>query len=322
MKKILFLAHPYMLILLLANYTLSAQTSDKEYAAYYNLCNEALVFKVNKEYEKAVIKYEQAFEGIFPFLDDLKELKTCYKQLGDTAMVKDVWKRMVLTGFTTSGKSYLITPNQLKSEWTMPVPNDEQVIFDKINYDSLHRVFLTQVNIEKHNYLQAIVTGECFVGAMRAYYSNDDTLYYIVEDAGFMTNGRLFLNLLKSNYMPSRKETNLWNDENGFIVALVHIAATLKGEELEDFFSRLKHHMWKGDLYPAQYAAIYDHAYDGAYYGMSRQFNEDTGEIETIPPKDIKNVDARRAEIFLPPLWVWAKKTDTSLPKNYIHGIN
>jgi hypothetical protein len=317
MTKVLFLAH--LLILLLVGNALSAQTSDKEkeYAAYYNLCNEALILKVNKEYAKAAIKYEQAFEEILPFIDDLKELKACYKQLGDTAMMADVWKRMVLAGFTTNGTSYLLTPNRRTAQWTNYFPDDEQAIFAKINYDSLHQVFMTRADMEKHNHLQAIITGECFAGAVRAYYA-DDSLYYFIEQAAFMTNGRLLLNLLKSDYMPSRKESNLWNDER-FNAALTHIAGTfvIKNEEQDAFFDLLKQRVLMGDLYPAQYAVVYDHTYDGECYGMGRQMN-DAGEIEAKQPKDIQSVDARRAEIFLPPLWVWAKKTGFSLPQNYI----
>jgi hypothetical protein len=313
MTKKLFLAH-LLILLLLASNILSGQTSDKEYATYYTLCNEALVFKINKEYKKAVLKYGQAFEGILPFLDDLEELKACYKQLGDTAMVADVWRRMILAGFTATGTSYLIAPQPLLTQWTNHVPDDEQGIFTKINYDSLHQVCIAQADMEKHNYLQAIVTGECFAGAMRTYYA-DDSLLNVIEDAGYMTNGRLLINLLRSNYMPTRKESCLWNNRS-FIAALMHIALTLKGKELDEFFDRLKHHVLIGNLYPAQYAVIYDSVYNGEYYGMGRRIN-DAGGIEAKPPKDIQNVDIRRAEIFLPPLWVWAKKTGFPLPSNY-----
>jgi hypothetical protein len=171
------------------------------------------------------------------------------------------------------------------------------------------------VNVEKHSYLQAIVTAECFVGIMRSCYS-DSASYDIIEDAGFITNGRLFINLLKSEYLPSRKESYLWNDENGFIVALIHIARSLKGEESKDFFAILKRHVLTGDLYPAQYAVLYDSA-NSADYGMSAIFDEISGKIVLAQPEDVKNVDKRRAEIFLPPLWVWAKKTGYQLPKNY-----
>jgi hypothetical protein len=302
------------LSVLVGTNSMHAQNTTRNYAAYYHLCNEALIHRVNYEWEQAIAKYEEAFAKYYPFIDDLKDLKYCYRQVGDTTMVADVWRRMILTGFTLEGTSYLISNASLKSKWTTQILPEEQAFFERVPYDSLRQAFFKQVNIEKHKYLQAIVTAECFVGFMRSYYADDENCD-LIEHAGFTTNGRLFVNLLKSDYIPSRMETNFWEEEI-FASALIHIALSLKGKELTEFFTLLKQHLLNGNLYPAQYASVYDRAHEGAYYGMSLEFNEELQKVVPIPPKDIQNVDARRAEFFLPPLWVWFKKLNVQFPGN------
>jgi hypothetical protein len=49
---------------------------------------------------------------------------------------------------------------------------------------------------------------------------------------------------------------------------------------------------------------------------MSNEFNRN-GQIIISPIKDVKNVDKRRAEINLPPLFIWAKKVGYILPSDY-----
>jgi hypothetical protein len=317
----------WSIFVLLFSFSLCAQ-SDNDYSAYYSLCNEATMLKLNKEYRKAINKYEAAFELCYPFLDDLAELKDCYKSLNDTLMVKKTLERMILTGYTRSCKSYLIVPDHIlleERQRTSPyISKDEEDIFNNINYDSLRLVFMANKDNEKQQYLQAIITIESFVAEMRHYNDamdkENDTLF-IAQEVGFMTKGRLFMNLARSNKLPSRKESSLWEDEM-FLIGLVHTALSFKGYEFNEFIDTLKQNMLIGNMSPAQYAILYDAQFlyndsIGSYYGTSRSFNEEFEQWEIATPIDIRAVDYRRAKIFLPPLWVNAKQKNIILPKEY-----
>jgi hypothetical protein len=80
---------------------------------------------------------------------------------------------------------------------------------------------------------------------------------------------------------------------------------------------KMKVSPYKMKVSPYKMAVIYDHVHDGEYYGMSLQYSEELEKLVLIPSKDAQNVDIRRAEIFLPPLWVWSKKLNEQFPENY-----
>jgi hypothetical protein len=302
---------------------LFAQTA-RNYENYYNLRKEAIISKVNGNAQQAILLYEKAFANNYPFVEDLLELKNCYKLINDTANIVKTWERFILTGYVLENKSYLIIDDSNKSVWEYSIPADEKFVFNVINYDLLRNKYLKNgFNSEKNNYLQAIITNECFANQTRKKYANNYKKYNETGNITFGTNGYLFINLAKSEYLPNRQESNLWEDDQ-FIVALVHIAASLKGNDLEVFLNILKENLICGNLCPENYAAIYDHAKQGHkkgknYYGTSLEQNNEN-QIVIVEPQEISNIDVRRAEIFLPPLWVWAKKTGFLLPKNYIRA--
>lgn len=86
-------------------------------------------------------------------------------------------------------------------------------------------------------------------------------------------------------------------------------------------FTRLK---TKGNLSPDIYASAYDIAYyfrhNKSYYGRQLTFDPETGLHFCVPVEDVDNVDARRAEIGLPPVWAFCKIYNIKLPENY-HNI-
>ncbi|MDR1974335.1 MAG: hypothetical protein LBQ31_06630 [Bacteroidales bacterium] len=321
---------------------------QRDYRDYFRLCNEALRFQVTGETETAITFYEKAFSEQVPFLEDLDKLKACYKLMDDTNMIMSVWKRKILTGFTRTNISYLITLEYpLLMEWNANIPQDEQSIFERINYDSLHQIFmLKNINVEKDRYMQALITSECFSGNMRQYYRDnpDEIKKYcsqmtcitdFIGTVSYVNNGRLFIALAKSGFLPSRAETAWWEDTKMYYL-LEHIAASLQGQELDTFLNILWSHVEVGDITPEQYASMFDVSRhgtfeDSGYYGCVAVFSDDVDydkldftrpiqeqlQMQIVTPRDVENVDKRRAEIYLPPLWVSAKQKNMILPKSY-----
>jgi hypothetical protein len=323
--------------------------AQQDYEKYYKLCNEALQNKVTGNIQKAITLYDEAFGKYLPFQDDLDELINCYKILGDTNNLLRIWRKKIQTGFTVENKSYLVTKNL--ENWNNFISQDDLFLFDMIDYDSLHNEYVAKTDNEKNRYLSEIITGDCFAGYMRTYYYNNpeiifnyckiendsnldinERMYHFAGSLGYATNGRLFINLAKSDHLPSRKESSLWEDEQ-FLVSLVHIAASLNKEEKDEFFEILKQHIKTGDISPMTYATLYDHSLDGyeegnGRYGVSAMIYDEVedGKLlreqqsvrrQIVTPKDIKNVDKFRAEIHLYPLWLQAKLLNQILPQNY-----
>ncbi|MDR1974393.1 MAG: hypothetical protein LBQ31_06925 [Bacteroidales bacterium] len=335
---------------------LSAQilpSKQSDYSGYYKLCNEALTAKVNGDSLLSIDLYEKACELYYPFIDDLYELKECYKKTGNINKVSDVWKRMIITGFTKYEQSYFIDEvgqSRTEKEW---IPKDERQIFEALNYDSLHQVFLQNNFSPKNKYLEAIVICDRFCHQLRTYYSehpdifdssfrylfplceySDNVIWYFMGNASMKINGHLFVNLIRSEYLPSRKETIWWENEE-FYVALLHGAIDLPYNEKDTFLSAMRQFVDFGYISPSDYATLYDHITRdkwgyGGYYGTAVAPElppSDTSDPEKpmryyhqftmAEPYDIKNIDKLRVEIHLPPLWVSAKQLNRKLPEKY-----
>ena len=334
MKIKSIITNSILLFLFSCTNTASKETNLKmetdNYISYYKKCNEALESKVNGDITKAIQLYELAFSEHYPFVDDLNELKNCYVLLGKKSEAYLIIERMVLCGFKLKEKSYLISPNSaIVGKKNLQLESDSNLIDQlNLNYVSLRKEFLSSINYEKDKYLTTIASLDRFTGYMRTHSGEKDEAY--IATVGFNALAQLFLNLMDSDQLPYRYESDAWDDQIN--LALIHIALSLeKHEEQERFLNKLKELVICGTFPPAQYAVIFDQIYERvrnnkeSFYGMSFEavFNfDDPSQLKLVitSPMDIDNVDKRRNEIFLPPLWVWAKQKGYQLPINYSYN--
>jgi hypothetical protein len=333
-----------------------------DYSLYYNYCNKAARAKATSDYLLAIQLYEMAFEKYYPFIDDLKELKECYKHYNMSYKVKQILERMILIGYTCEYQDCFIYDKEHAAKEAFEIiPLDEKDIFNTINYDSLYNLFAERTSSAKNRCLESFIIADDFVNNMRWYYLEHPNIfdkyinlidtflkdpkrniaYNLSADMGFSTNGRLFISLAKNGYLPSRKESSFWESEQ-FIGALLHSGITLQGTLQDTFINILKQHIESGDIQPLQYAVIYDHITrykwgNSGYYGTAvitmddENIIQDTNNsgstlngkhFQLLPPYGIENVDKRRSEIYLYPMWIQAKLLNQKLPKEYNYDID
>lgn len=323
-----------MSILLFSLTTMTTQgaqpeKTEKNYSLYYETCNKALEHQLEGDYIEAVKLYETAFENTYPFISDLNELKNCYVKLGKEDEAYLVVERMVLCGFKLKRRSYLVSSYKAIVGMKNVELEKDSVLVDRLIpvYDSLRKEFLKTIDYEKDKYLLSMSTLDRFTGCMRYNYRKDSEKEKFINDVGFTSVAGLFLNLIDSEYLPSRSESDAWDDQLN--LALIHIAQSLeKKSEQDKFLNKLKELVISGDFLPGQYAVLYDEIHvrmrnnKKSYYGMSFEavmdFDDPTKiQLSISSPEDVENVDKRRSEIFLPSLWVWAKQKGYVLPTDY-----
>lgn len=303
-----------LLFLLINNYSYA----NMNYRYYYKECNSALEAKVNGDIPKAILFYEKAFSKYRPFIDDLKNLYSCYKTINDSKNAYKTLERMVLIGFQPEEKSYLCTPSNPILERI----DHTDFIADSLlkaklnaNYSNLRSKFMKKVNIAKHAYIQSIITNDRFIGYIRT--KSDSSEESVIQDIGFNANSQLFLNLIINKKLDEDIPFDYYGDY--FNIALLHIVLSVKNEEDQKIlFDYLKGQVLKGNLHPSQYAVFYDAKYvrrlghKYSFYGAFHYFDEDSNSIKILidPKENIEDIDKRREEIFLPSLRLISKKNE------------
>lgn len=285
------------------------------YRYYYKECNSALEAKVNGDIPKAILLYEKAFNKYRPFIDDLKNLYSCYKTINDSKNAYKTLERMVMIGFQPEEISYLCTPsNPILERIDHTDFITDSLLKAKLdaNYSNLRSRFMKKVNIAKHAYIQSIITNDRFIGYIRT--KSDSSYESVIQDIGFNANAQLFLNLIKNKKLDEDIPFDYYGDY--FNIALLHIVLSVKNEEDQKIlFDYLKRQVLKGNLHPSQYAVFYDTKYvrrlghKYSFYGAFYYFDEDSNSIKILidPNENIEDIDKRREEIFLPSLRIISK---------------
>jgi hypothetical protein len=123
----------------------------------------------------------------------------------------------------------------------------------------------------------------------------------------------------------SRKFTDTWTSSE-MEITMLHISQSTTKKDYQFYFNLLKEQVLKGNVSNFNYAVFYDNYLyrnkKGTYYGQQMKFNSKTGNLKCARVEDIDNVDKRRAEIGLPPLWVWCELHNIELPENYQNKQN
>lgn len=299
-------------------YALPAQTS---YQVYYVKTTNAYVKMADNNYGEAVKLYEDAFsDNYYPFSDDLANLRDCYLAIGDTARAFECVKRMIACGWTLEEKLPVVDYRHFNND--MGAFDSTRILAIRGMFPSLRQEYLKKIDNEENAYWERIVYNEVLCVQTRLRFGQKKA------DYAWLTNLDEAIILLKNKEL-NREKIDAWNGIFA-LMALVHLAQSTtvyshNKKVCDSLFYQLmdllKKEVIRGNLHPDNFAVIYDAAYSyrhgKSYYGRELTLNPKTGLRSCFPVEDVDNVDARRAEIGLPPIWAFCKKYDITPPVNY-----
>jgi len=292
------------------------QTSS--YTSYYEKTIGAYNNMAERNFLLAAELYEEAFSESYPFPDDLANLRDCYLALGDTTRALNCVKRMIACGWQLNETYPVIGRESIENN----IGNFDTTQISHLTsiYPTLRLNYLQQIVPSKNAYLERIVLNEIFCQEIR-----DGEFAKKLSSAVFVQNTYDLCELLKNKDL-DRKEVDVWN-HSLFLITLVHCAKSVCLTKFKDdtLFSNLmdllKEEVMKGNLYPDVYASVYDIVYwfnhNKSYYGRQVSVDPKTGIRFCVEIEDVGDVDKRRAEIGLPPVWAFCKKFDITPPVNY-----
>ena len=302
------------------------------YNDYYKHTINAKILSSQGLVSSAIQEYDRAFSSAYAFPDDIIDAIKLHQKLKDEIKIKELLKLLVKCGYKTENNIPLyIEDNNQYFKYIKPtyisIPEYKEEL-DTI-YKLYRKGYLENIDLEKDNYLSVFKSYEFIIAHTRKLASNetDDSKLIYLQDALWRSTKDFFLNLYNSGQDISRQNTDSWNDDL-FVNCLIHSAQTTdyKNEEFQEFLLQM---VKIGNLHPYQYAVIIDDIEkrlgNEQIYGTAIDPIEFDGDIEKYRNtqkqiskiKDIENVDKRRKEIFLPPLWTSAKKYNYKLPNNY-----
>jgi hypothetical protein len=297
--------------------------SQENYKNYYSQISLASTEIASQNYSNAIAILDSTFNKYYPFTDDLKVLTKCYLAIGNTEKAYESMKRMILTGFKLESSLPLVKSNTALGNFKQTTGSGDSILESKLlnEYTSLREEYSKNIDWQLNNYLAILTFFEVHTSLMRKM-CDSHKQDFIVSNYGFSSEKDMLINLLKSDLELKRALTDTW-ESNEFIVMLIHCSQSLSNQqETELFFGLLKKHVDLGNLNNIQYAMMIDNIRyrnkQGTLYGQQFQTNPKTGEKELSAIEDIKNVDIRRAELGLPPLWVWCVLHNLIIPKDYI----
>lgn len=310
----------------------SSFAQSVNYDDYYKHTINAKILSSQDQVKSAIQEYEKAFSSAYAFPDDIIDVIKLHQKLKNENKIKELLKLLVKCGYKTENKIpvYVEDDNQyfkhIKPTY-ISIPEYKEEL-DSV-YKLYRKDYLENIDLEKDNYLSVFKSYEFFITHTRKFASKeaDESKFIYLQDVLWRSSKDLFLNLYNSGQDISRQNTDSWNDEL-FVNCLIHSAQTTdyRKEEYQEFLLQM---VKIGNLHPYQYAIIVDDVErrlgNEQIYGTSTDPIEFDGDIEKYRNtqkqiskiKDIENVDKRRKEIFLPPLWASAKKYNYKLPNNY-----
>ena len=298
--------------------------SQVSYKEYYKQMSKAYTEITSNNFQNAITILDSTFSKFYPFPDDINALTKCYLSIGNRDKAYESMKLMILSGFKLESTLPLINSNTPYQNNKITTGSGDSILEMKLlnEYPILRKEYSKKINWEQNNYLSILTYFEVHTSLMRKKCSTcSDKLNNLITDYGMSTEKDMLVNLLSSNFNINRCFTDTWTSDE-FIMLLIHSAQSLDNQKDKDFFfEQLLKHVDLGNLNNTQYALIFDNIRyrnkQGTLYGLQIQRNPKTGERECAKIEEITNVDVRRAEIGLPPLWVWCELHKINLPKEY-----
>ncbi|MEI6764981.1 MAG: hypothetical protein WCM76_05020 [Bacteroidota bacterium] len=293
--------------LLVSNNFCNAQ---KDYSAYYKITCEFY----NNTLDPAKIDYaiknisllESAFEIIDPLPSDLMNASYYYYILNNRR----------------KGRKYLLQAAKagaiiLKSEdaYMDSVLNSDKKLRRK--YDNFHHHYLTtKCDVENSIEIIKLFNMDQHTRSLFSDYSDADSSFYKYKWKDVVkSDSTNYFSLLKILKSPNFNSRNLTSEAQlGLGIVLMH-SATERYANKDTVFAQLKKEMLNGAISPRFYA----NSVDRYYMYIKSQNYYCCFYDEELPIFDLQNIDKRRAEVWLYPLYLkfkWNNQLDM-LPKDY-----
>jgi tetratricopeptide (TPR) repeat protein len=313
MKNTIILA-----LIFLFSTSLSAQ---KDYSEYYNLIGRGYTEYVQKDYHKAIETFELTFSKYYPFPNDVNVLKECYLAIDDKEKAYQAMRRMVLCGFKLESSIPLINSGMYLANYKLDTRSGDTILEQRLlqEYPAIREEYLKNIDWNIDQCLKILTHFEIHTALMRTK-SSSTKINNLIAGYGWEINKEMFMNLMDSKKCVDRELTDTWTSYE-MEVAILHISQSITKEDYQRYFQLLKEQVLQGNVSNFNYAAFYDNYLyrnkKGTYYGQQMQYHQKTGKRKCARIEDVNNVDKRRAEIGLPPLWIWCELHSIELPEGY-----
>ncbi|MDZ4668576.1 MAG: hypothetical protein SGJ00_11940 [bacterium] len=259
---------------------------------------------VNKDYKSCVEKIleAQAYKELLPYSHLI--LAECYLSLNDSAKAVIEIQNAIYKG---------VTDDLLRNRFDLfkrPNGNNRWLTLIK-NYPTYRAIYLASLDWDIKVILERIIAIDQSIRISEKSYAdagcNPVNLYNMIDSINYID----FMNLTITNGFPTYKQIGFYSSLD---VLLAHwILEDSRYNTLNDLMLNA---IYSGQFEPDSYAWIIDRRIiwknlGKAVYG-GYEDPETFGEID-----DIKNVDKRRASIFIQSLELDSKITNRQLPKDY-----
>jgi hypothetical protein len=308
MKKIILSS-----LILIANTICFAQ---KDYTEYYNITYNYHLNSPNPEkvcdINKKEVLFLKAFSINDPLANDLFDLADGFYNSGNTKKGEEYLMKAANAGFERSDLEYyffidslLKSDKKLKEKFEKNYSDFLKNRCDITNSIKIIKLFDSDQLLRIHfsKYYQIDTTNKKSI--MKEWIKDDSLNYFSL------------IEIMKS---PGFNSSNLTNEAKlGIGIILTH-SATNHYTNPDTVFALLKKEMLKGVVDPRFYTNSVDR-----YYMNNKELNYYCNFYdESLPIIDIENVDKRRAEVWLYPLYLkfkWNKQLE-KLPKEYKYDVN
>lgn len=270
------------------------------------LCKSTLSY-VQKDYKKSIYEIHEAqkYHKLYPFSHLI--LAECYLSINEIQRAIDEIDNAILKGVTDEKlRNYFASYSELKN-------ND---FWENLasSYPALRKKYYSSLNIDMVVSIGQILERDQFVrnneGQIEKRNCNINNLFSFVDSLNYSA----FIDLVDKNGFPTYNQIGYYSQIDVLIAHWI-----MEDSRYERLNGMMLEAIKKGEFDPQSYAWIIDRRIIWKNIGKAKYGGFENpmefGEIE-----DIKNVDRRRALIYLPSLEMDSKITQRELPKDYKSG--
>ena len=282
-----------IILLILSLIVFSNSNSQSKFEKYDALLHKAMIEFKDKEYQKSLNNFEMAFK-ILPDgnVSDYFYAAAAALNLKDPEKAKDLIIASIHN--THASKNYFLSFREfnsfrnetLFSEIEKEYGNHISKFYKNLKHPDIYR----EVDSLMERDQEMRTNGSKWKEISRIDSLNINRLIEITKKYGWQNKGWLILWHQRGTY---GEENYVWNFFKPYIDSQIK-----KGEMRKDFWT----------LFEEEKSLINNKEQILGLY---------TNQFKEYPIKDIKNVDRRRAEFGLPPLWYMEKIYGIELPKEY-----
>ncbi|MBS1595022.1 MAG: hypothetical protein JST90_11940 [Bacteroidetes bacterium] len=275
--------------------------SRQRMRSYLSHADKARAFTADKEYAASIAEYKQAFLYAQFYVPDLLSCSESFSALGN---IDSAFGMLVVAA--ANGYDWHDDPNL--TAWR------QSPIFDEAKLQKVRTDFYRRVDRE---YLELLDSMEVKDQSVRGIHG--DTARMADVDSADM---EILAQLVRAKGFPRYDKVGYAGVMDAFVLLLHGLLNGVHGQKMWTYFQPvLYREVQQGYLMPDYYAFIYDRIVSDygrleQCYGTHFDYSPE-GTVVINPVYDVAHVDARRAEIGLPPLRYMIKTYHMTAPQGY-----